>query len=109
MEPVKFYIQLNEDADANEVKSELERLAGDMSIQLRYDDELNWLKGTTNPSTYEKLFSTTLEYETKVRHNINEGPFLIGEWAERKPAQVPDALKSKIKDIRLSHTIHLTD
>ncbi|MBW2966708.1 hypothetical protein KY342_06415 [Candidatus Woesearchaeota archaeon] len=109
MKPVKFHIQLEKDIEANDVKGELERLASDMPIQLRHDDVLNWLIGTTNQFTYEKLFSTILEYETKVAHNVNEGPFLTGKWVERKPAQVPAALKDKVKGIYLSKTVHLTD
>jgi hypothetical protein len=109
MEPVKFYIKLKEGADADDVKSDLERLAGDLPIQLCYNDRLNWFKGTANPYTYEKLFSVALEYETRIGHNINRGPFLVREWAERRPAKVPDTLKDKIKAICISHTVHLTD
>ncbi len=61
---VYFFIDMALGVDGDIIKSELEKLADDISIDvMRYDElNLNWGFGRTSKATYELLFNAQLEY-----------------------------------------------
>ncbi|MBI4919241.1 hypothetical protein HY837_04875 [archaeon] len=106
-----FTVDLKEGINGYDVKSDLEKLASDISIIVHdYKNlKMQLVNGTTSKETYEKVFKGEIEYQTKIINNINTGKREVQEWVELKPAQVPENLQDKVKRIYLSPTHWLTD
>lgn len=111
MELVRFMVDMKEGADANEIKTDLESRAKDLSIQVQNLKSLGlkYVFGRASQKTYENVFEAKVEYQTKTIPNINRGPYQVQEWVEVRDAKVPDNLKDKIEKIYLEPKFYLTD
>lgn len=109
--PVRFEVGLRKGDEGHSVKSDLERLADDLVVDV-YDfknRKMQLVTGSTSQKTYEKIFRAELNYITRTIPNVNRGPYDVQEWTEIKPAVVPEHLKDRVVYIRLEQQIYLTD
>lgn len=110
-ELVCFVVSLHERADAYAVKSSLERLADDISIDVLNLESLHrqYVSGITSQATYESVFGAQLDCVTKIIPNLNSGPYQVQEWVEKQPARVPQGMEQYISSIALEMKRYLTD
>lgn len=105
---IYFFIDMVLGVDGDIIKSELEKLADDISIDvMRFDElNLNWGFGRTSKATYERLFNAQLEYRADAVQSIYGSSY---GYIETKPAQIPAQFHGKIKSIELDLEAYAVD
>jgi len=111
LEKVSFIINIEDDANMDEVIEELNKLSEDMAFNPRRFEGLGiqMLTGYADQNTYESVFDAKVEYRTWTYNNINTGPQTISDWVEIEKAKVPESLQEKVNRIDLNRKMYLTD
>jgi len=111
VDPVRFIIDLETGVNAQVVKSDLEALADDLSINILEFKTLKMqlVTGNSTSGTYETLFNAELSYRERTIFNLNRMPSYVGEWVEDRKASVPKQFIGRIKRIYLQPKYYLSD
>lgn len=83
------------------VKKTLEALAKDLMVQYTPSGGYKYLDAKTSQKTYEKIFSTKIEYTTKTTLDFKKQTKEYQEWEHVSPPKVPAELKKEVKSVDL--------
>lgn len=103
---VEFFVYVKDKVDQSNVKQVLERI-----VQLAKLEDVQfgkiWLpcgfSATTTQKTYERLFSTKLDYKVEVlqSHKGSE-EIAYKNWVESKRAKIPELLEDSVQHVTIS-------